>query len=242
MKFEELASRAGKRASAAGRRSARPSIADVIAVRQRRSLIVGWSTATATIVLVAGLGLLWSAPNPSAPVAAAPTTTTRPTTTAIEDPGYVPTLLLGDMDECPVTIPGEMAFIPEAVTPDAPPAEYNSVWHGSSQLWTRVGHEGEIWSGLPVASDGTFTQKTFWWSADIDDMTETPDPDITVTAELLNAAESRSFQGGRATSGSRPDLGVFRIVGVQIPQEGCWEITSSFREANVSYVTWVGNE
>lgn len=240
MKFEELASRAGKKASAAGRRSARPSIANVIATRRRRTLVIGWSTATAAIVLAAGLGLLWSAPDQSAPVAAA--TTTPPATTTMAVPGYVPALLHGDRDECPVSVPGEGAFIPEAVTPDAPPAEYNSVWHGSSQLWTRVGHEGEIWSRLPVASDGTFTQKTFWWSADIDDMTETPDPDITVTVELLNAAESRSFRGGRATTGSRPDLGVFRIVGLQIPQEGCWEITASFRGATVSYVTWVGNE
>lgn len=250
MRFDELAFKAGVAAAETGRRAERPPFGQVLARRRRRSLIAGWSAGA--VLFVVGLSLLWPGGEPSAPVAAAPstnvptttvtsTTTTAPSTTTITTQ-YVPAALQGGRGECPVTVPGNSVVIPDAVTPEAPPSSYNSVWHGSPQLWTTIRQGGEIWSGLPVASDGTFTQKTFWWSVDITDMTETPQPDIVVTAHLLNAAGSRSFEGGLATSGSRPDLGVFRIIGLQIPQEGCWEITAMLRGATVSYVTWVGSE
>lgn len=226
MDFEELARRAGMAALSIGRGSRRPPLAHVLDGYRRRTLFAGWSAAVAAIaVIVIGAMVLWPdderALNPVATGLSAPTTTPS------------------GIGACPLTVPGDDSFTPAAETPQMSSPDPRAVWFGTPRLWTSLHPEGEIWSGLPVAADGSFTQKTFWWSEDIVSITD-PVPDITFTAERLDASEE-PVVARRVTSGGNPEQGVFAIAGFQIPDVGCWRITAEYGDSTVSYVAWVGS-
>ncbi|MGD2102633.1 MAG: hypothetical protein PVG83_10415 [Acidimicrobiia bacterium] len=246
MKFEELASEAGRAAFEVGRHAARPAIA-VILQRSRRRTILTASSAVAVIALgvIVGGVLFSSTPGSESPTGAATgTTTTEPqtttsvpvsTTTLAEEPA--PPSTLTGREDCPVTTPGDTPFTPATEIPElVPPTDLDAVWYGTPELWTWVHEDGMVWKGLPLSADGTLTQKTFWWSVDLD-ITEEPEPEIDVTAELVG--ESTRFEEGRVTNGWNPDVGTFAIVGLDFPHPGCWSITAQYRGASVSYVAWV---
>ena len=252
MRFDELASRAGKAAAGVGRRAERPSFGQVLAAR-RRALIAGWLTSVAVVVAVVGAALLWPARGANPTPAAGPitTTTSDPATTPTSAPESTTTTLGaegaisitdGGREACPVTLPGDEPFTPASDTPEGPPLSYQSVWYGTPELWTRLNHQGEEWNNLPVGSDGSLTQKTFWWR-DGYSMSDEPRPDITVTLDHLNGSSPSVEVGGPGTNGGHPDLGEFMIVGLEIPQSGCWRITAKYRGTTLSYVAWAaGNE
>lgn len=98
MRFDELASKAGKAAADVGRRADRPAIGAILAAR-RRALIAGWLATGAVVVFIVGAALLWPAsgapslPDAGPPVTSAtasPTTTTLPTTTLTEEAPVIP--------------------------------------------------------------------------------------------------------------------------------------------------------
>ena len=197
-------------------------------------------------MVILGVALLWPGPGSESPPAAVDTTPTKlaTTTTTMSESttslagGIVPGVLEGGREACPVTAPGDGPFTPEAETPDGPPPSYQAVWYGTPELWTMVHSQGQDWVSLPVGADGSLTQKTFWWSDDFV-LGEELEPDITVTAEHLDGSAPTLEAGGPGTNGSHPELGNFMIVGLEIPDEGCWRITAEYRETTLSYVAWV---
>jgi hypothetical protein len=232
MRFEELASKAGEVAASVGRQAQRTAFSQVLAAQRRRSL-VALSTATAVIVLaILGAVLIWPAPGSQSPAAApAPTTTLSTSTTVVED--TVPAALAGVPESCPVTVPGDDAFAPPSEAPEGPPPLYESVWYGTPELWTMINPQGETsgkrWLG---------GEKTFWWSESFSVMGEL-EPDITVTAEHLDGSAPKVEAGGPGTNGFNPGLGNFMLVGLELPQPGCWELTARYKNATLSYVVWV---
>lgn len=230
MRFDELASRAGKTAADVGRRAPRPSFSVVRREGIRRTLFAGVAAAAAVAVLGFGTVLLWPQAGSPAPAAAAETTTTTLSESALAE----------GREACPITEPGDSPFIPGSETPEGPPESYDSLWYGTPALWTMVDHEGQAWPGLPVGEDGSLTQKTFWWAEGYV-FDEEPAPDITVTAEHLDGSAPTVRAGGPGTNGTHPDLGSFMLVGLGIPQEGCWKITAEYQGASLSYVVWVGD-
>ena len=80
-------------------------------------------------------------------------------------------------------------------------------------------------------------EKTFWWSESFSLMREL-EPDITVTAEHLDGSAPK-VEAEPGTNGSHPDLGDFMLVGLELPQPGCWKLTAQYKEATLSYVVWV---
>jgi hypothetical protein len=32
------------------------------------------------------------------------------------------------------------------------------------------------------------------------------------------------------------------LVGVEIPEPGCWRVTADYRNASLSYVVWIAND
>lgn len=233
MDFEELASRAGDRASDIGRRADRPPFADIQRERLRQAWFAAPAAAAAVVLIVMATIWLWPAAEPSAPVAATVTTTTSAETTS--------PAVGGDRDSCPVTVPGESPFTPASEAPDGPPDMYDAVWYGTPELWTMLGREGQVWRGLPVGSDGSLTQKTFWFAQGYV-FDEEPAPDITVTAENIDGSAPTIQAGGPGTNGTHVDLGSFMLVGLEIPTRGCWRITAEYRDATLSYVAWVTDE
>ncbi len=231
MRFDELASRAGKTASDIGRRAERPPFTVLLRERLRRTWFAGLAAAAAVVVLGFGTVLLFSEPASVEPLAAAETTTTTLS-------GSIPA---GGREACPVTEPGEVPFSPTSEAPEGPPELYDAVWFGTPELWTMVDHDGQVWPDLPVGDDGSLTQKTFWWAEGYV-FDEEPEPAITVTAEHLDGSAPTVQAGGPGTNGTHPDLGSFMLVGLEIPEEGCWRVTAEYREATLSYVVWVGDD
>jgi hypothetical protein len=232
MRFDELASRAGKTAAEIGRRVERPSFSVVRRGRFRQTLFAGVAAAAAVVVLGFGAVLLWPESGDLAPAVSAATTTI----TEQEEEAAVDA-----REACPLTMPGNTPFTPAAQAPEGPPELYDSVWYGTPSLWTMVGHAGQVWSDLPVGEEGNLTQKTFWWAEGYV-FDEEPAPQITVTAEHIDGSGPTVKAGGPGTNGTHPDLGSFMLVGLELPQEGCWKISAEYKDATLSYVVWVGDE
>lgn len=139
---------------------------------------------------------------------------------------------------CPVTRP-EPAFTPRgrAAAPVRPPAAYGAAWYGDDSLFTMIGRHGERWHDLPAGPRG-FGQKTFWWSEDF-----APDreftPSISVAGERLDAI-GHFIAPGPGTNATA-DFGSAMLVGIDIPSAGCWRLTATYREAELSIVVWVGD-
>jgi hypothetical protein len=96
---------------------------------------------------------------------------------------------------------------------------------------------GEVWGALPSASDGSITQKTFWWSADFD-VNHEPQPAITVTGRRLDGPGR--FVVPAPGTNAQADFGSAMLQGIDIPTTGCWRVTATYRRASLSYVVWVG--
>ena len=134
---------------------------------------------------------------------------------------------------CPVTAPQNPLF--------TPPSPYDSMgfegefWYGSNSLWTAVRQNG-VWEALPHNPEG-YTQKVFWWRVGYV-WTEEPEPDLTVTGERLDAF-APPLHASKATNASASDIGSAMLVGVDVPTLGCWKITGTYANAELSFVVWV---
>ena len=229
MIFEDLASRAGRAALDIGSGARRPPIGQVVSSRQRTHFAV-WATSAVIVISFLALALVSSDPTAPAVLVAGPTSSTASGADGVVGSGT---------ESCPVTVPTSQHFEPASETPDGPPASYDSVWFGTPDLFTRMHHEGEIWEGLPVAADGTLTQKTFWWREGYQ-TADDPQPDVIVTLEDLGSAGVTVEADRPGTSGAHAELGQFMIIGLAIPHEGCWRVTAEYRGASLTYVAWAG--
>lgn len=150
--------------------------------------------------------------------------------------------LEGVPEWCPITVPDENAFTPSTEAPEGPPSVYEAVWYGIPDLWTMIDSGGEVWRDLPVGPDGDLAQKTLWWS---EHLSSGESAEIILTAEDLGGSaptvELRG-PGGASSSPSSPSFGTFMVVGFELPQPGCWEITAEYKGASLSYVVWVDND
>ena len=134
-------------------------------------------------------------------------------------------------DSCPVTLLGEAAFTPASEAPDGPPELYDAVWYGTPELYTMINPEGKSSENRWLGGE-----KTFWWSREFSISSE-PEPDIEVDARRLDG--QTTFEAIQTTHGMRDDIGDFMLVGVTLPEPGCWEITARYRGVALSYVIWV---
>ena len=131
---------------------------------------------------------------------------------------------------CNVTVaPDRPLTIPAPYPASAPSKNF---WHGSERLWTMLGAEG-TWAGLPRNEKG-FRQKVFWWYLGFDGRVERQ-PDLSVTGRRLDGPES--FTHRTATNAHHVDFGGWTILtGIDIPTEGCWELTGEYRGQSVTFV------
>jgi hypothetical protein len=152
--------------------------------------------------------------------------------------------LAGVPESCPVTVPGDNAFTPASEAPEGPPSVYEVIWFGTPELWTMVNPQGAVWRGLPVGPDGDVGEKTFWWSENY----SPADPgEFTVTAEHLNGSAPTIKGAKPGGSGFNPFMLApthesVTVVGVELPEPGCWELTAVYKGATLSYVVWVSDD
>ena len=83
--------------------------------------------------------------------------------------------------------------------------------------------------------------KTLWFSenfstAEGEDFSG--DADITLTAVRLDGAAPKAVEEGGGPSFNR-DIKNFMLVGLGLPEPGCWQVTASYKGAELSYVLLV---
>jgi hypothetical protein len=139
-------------------------------------------------------------------------------------------------ESCPTTRPPEPAFAPPAPYPATPPPLYgDKFWYGTDQLWTWLDADG-TWP-MPGAPGGVQSDKSFWWREGYDWQTETTPP-LQVTGRRLDAAAPQ-VTVSQATNGFRDDIGAFMLLGLELPDEGCWELTGHYAGRTLSFVVRV---
>ncbi|MDQ2693705.1 MAG: hypothetical protein M3Y68_16830 [Chloroflexota bacterium] len=157
------------------------------------------------------------------------------TSTGLPETSKFETLSEAAKADCPVTVPQEPHFTaPLPYSPDSPFA--SNFWYGSNSLWTDLPKDG-VWYALPHNPKG-YTQKIFWWREGYI-WNEEPEPELTVTGERLDAP-APPLIASKATNAHASDIGSAMLVGVDFPTLGCWKITGSYGDAELSFVVWVG--
>jgi hypothetical protein len=136
----------------------------------------------------------------------------------------------GDLAHCPITKPTGHFQPPQDGEIPA-----NKAWYGNPILWTWLDRDGEVWDGLQRSETG-LGQKTFWWSSFFDVRRE-PQPDIFVIGDRIGPPGQFGFGPGTNAGG---EFGSAMLVGVDVPEEGCWNVTAHYRGASLNYVVWVG--
>ncbi|MEE8332003.1 MAG: hypothetical protein V3R84_09555 [Acidimicrobiia bacterium] len=122
--------------------------------------------------------------------------------------------------ECPVTVPN--AFTP----PDPyPRAATFGVWHGTAELWTVLGPDGEY-----------LVTKGLWWSRNFPGGAEEEQPDISIVAVRLDADAPQMTSAHPGTNAHTPQDRWFMINGVDPEASGCWELTATYKGASLTYV------
>lgn len=145
----------------------------------------------------------------------------------------------GVPDWCPVTVPGVVAFTPLSEAPEGPPSVYDEVWYGSPDLWTMIDPRGEVNSKRWLGGD-----RTFWWSENY----SPEDPrEINVTAEQVNGSAPTVHMSAPAGSGFNPFMlqpthESVTMIGVELPEPGCWELTAEYKGSTLSYVIWTNDD
>lgn len=134
--------------------------------------------------------------------------------------------------DCPVTKAPYPPFVPPA--PYA--AEQGRFWLGSKALWTSLYDDG-IWRG--IASEHGVRDKFWWWREGWTPETDlqSRDPGLFVTARRLDR-EAPPVKVGRATNG-KLNTGWAMLLMLELPTEGCWEVTGNYRSEVVSMVVYV---
>jgi hypothetical protein len=223
MKFEELASKAGRTAATVGRRAEQPEFGQVLRDRRRRTITWGWTTASVLLTAIVGVILIAPIPVQLLPPVAEPTT--------------VPAVLADVPGSCPITVPGDDAFEPESEIPEESYPGPEAVPYGRPELWTMLGAHGEVWRDLPTGSDGSLIKMLYFWS---ENHVSGDGTEILVFGENLE----ESTQGIRARGGGGSDAsrGDYLAVVVDIPEPGCWRISAVYRATGIDYVVWVGRD
>jgi len=136
--------------------------------------------------------------------------------------------------DCPVTIPGASSF--EAPEPYSAVAPWPGIfWYGTEHLWTALQTNG-VWEGLPKNPEG-YTQKIMWWSS-LYVLKDELEPALVVSAQRLDG-EAPPFKFHGATNAFAKDIGDAMLTGVDLPTEGCWEVTGQYKKSSLTFVVWI---
>lgn len=151
-------------------------------------------------------------------------------------PTPTPTMVPSPPSMCPITAWPDDLFVPPEPYPATPPELYVShFWYGTPELWTMLREDGTWY--FTARGEPHYTQKIFWWRQGYSPQAE-PEPELLVTARRLDAP-GETFSASGATNATA-DFGAAMLIGVDIPNGGCWEITGHYKGHDLSFVVWVG--
>ncbi len=93
-----------------------------------------------------------------------------------------------------------------------------------------------LWHALPHDDRG-YRQKIFLWSKEYNWRTE-PQPDLRITGKRLDG-DAPPFVREKGTNALSVDGTAAMLAGIDVPATGCWEITSSYRGNQLTFVVAV---
>ena len=136
-------------------------------------------------------------------------------------------------ESCPVT-----RSTPETRFTPPPPARalderLGMFWYGSDSLYTALYSDGR-WRGIKSPT-GT-RNKSFWHRKNPEWLQEAP-YELNVTYRQLSTTEPM-FTAANVTNAIMGKQ-VAMLLMLELPTRGCWEVTASYKNAHVSFVTWV---
>ena len=136
-------------------------------------------------------------------------------------------------ESCPVTrATPETQFKPSSVPRGLAP-ESMVFWYGSDSLYTALDPGGR-WRG--IASPAGTRNKSFWFRNNAEWLSERP-YQLKLTYRQLDTT-GPMYSGAEVTNAI---IGkeVAMLTMLELPTRGCWEVTASYKNAHVSFVTWV---
>jgi hypothetical protein len=150
-----------------------------------------------------------------------------------------------DIGGCPVTVPRPGFVPPKPYPPEPPllPEPYRNVWYGTPELWTILDQNGAVWRGLPIGEGPhAIGNKTLWFSENFSTAKGedfSGDAEITVTAVDLDGSAPKVVETGPGVPSFNRDIKNFILVGLGLPEVGCWKVTARYKSAELTYVLLV---
>jgi len=142
--------------------------------------------------------------------------------TSVEVDASTLTPVTTPLPPCPVTVPNGSTPPGEQPSPDH---------HGNGQLWTGLWPDGKVIfePGGPgtIYADGSLGMKWWWWRG--------VEGQLAIEGRRLDAAAppmQADIPEGYGQSG-------FQAAGLIFPTEGCWEVTGTVGEAELTFITLV---
>jgi hypothetical protein len=136
-------------------------------------------------------------------------------------------------ESCPVT----RSTAATRFTPPPPSRPFDPrstmFWYGSDSLYTALFSDGR-WHGIKSAT-GT-RDKSFWYRKNPEWLMENP-YQLKVSYRQLTET-GPTFTAGRVTNAIMGKE-VAMLLMLEFPTRGCWEVTANYKDAHVSFVTWV---
>lgn len=139
-----------------------------------------------------------------------------------------------------MTVPPRPGFVPPEPYPPEP--GFENVWYGTPELWTKLDRNGAIWRDLPVGKGPhAVGDKTLWFSENFSTAQGedfSGDAGITLTAVDLDGSAPKVVEEGGVPSFNH-HIKNFMLVGLGLPEPGCWEVTARYQGTELSYVLLV---
>lgn len=129
----------------------------------------------------------------------------------------------GPLSHCPATSVEDGGFVPPDPYPPQPEIT-GGVWYGSDELWT------------VVVPDGPAPARSLWWSERYEGGSAEPRPDIEVVYERLDDVGTAPIVLDEATHVLGDKDSDFIIAGMAPAQPGCWQVTATYRDAELQLV------
>jgi hypothetical protein len=138
---------------------------------------------------------------------------------------------------CPITHPPAPPFVPPKPYPREPGP--GAFWFGSEKLWTVLYNEGKWgWAPHRPGHENDLTQKLTWWRKGFNPRMGGRPP-LGVTGKRLDGA-APPLDVSSASPSYHEAWKTFLIMGVYVPEPGCWEFTGDYHEDKLTFVVRVG--
>jgi hypothetical protein len=79
-------------------------------------------------------------------------------------------------------------------------------------------------------------EKTWWFSQHFLKPSAESSPRIAVTGRMLDHGGGAAVTLADGGTNASADFGLGILVGIQVPLEGCWELTATYKGNSLSYI------